>query len=86
MVLATGRVSNCRNSQIANRLEPFIRPSEKLRELPYETVFGTSGVLANSSLEIEDPFRRCSVQKQNTATPSIIKIQYFLNSLADRAM
>jgi hypothetical protein len=25
---ATGRVSDCRNSQIANHLEPFSRPSE----------------------------------------------------------
>jgi hypothetical protein len=33
--------------------------------------------LANLSLEIEYPFRRCSVQKQNTAVTSIIKIPYF---------
>jgi hypothetical protein len=28
IVLATGRVSDCRNSLITNRLEPFIRPSK----------------------------------------------------------
>jgi hypothetical protein len=55
-----------------------------LRELPSETVFGTSGVSANLSLEIEDPFRRCSIQKQNTAATSIVKILYFLNRLVDR--
>jgi hypothetical protein len=40
-------------------------------------VFGTFGVLANPSLEIEDPFRRCSVQKQNTAATSFIKNSVF---------
>jgi hypothetical protein len=49
----------------------------KLRELPSETVFRTSGVSANPSLEIKDPFCRRSVQKQNTAVMSIIKIPYF---------
>jgi hypothetical protein len=49
-------------------------------------VFRTSGVSANLSLEIEDPFHHCSVQKQNTATTSIIKIAYFLNRLADRVV
>jgi hypothetical protein len=49
-------------------------------------VFGTSGVSANLSLEIEDPFRRCSVQKQNTAATSIVKIPYFLNRLVDRVV
>jgi hypothetical protein len=49
-------------------------------------VFRTSGVSANLSLEIEDPFHRCSVQKQNTAATSIVKILYFLNRLADGRM
>jgi hypothetical protein len=49
-------------------------------------VFGTSGVSANPSLKIEDPFRRCSVQKQNTAAASIVKIPYFLNRLVDRVV
>jgi hypothetical protein len=49
-------------------------------------VFGTSGVSANPSLKIEDPFRRCSVQKQNTAATLIVKIPYFLNRLADRVV
>jgi hypothetical protein len=57
-----------------------------MRELPSEMVFGTFGVSANPSLEIEDPFRRCSVQKQNIAETSIIKILYFLNHLADRVL
>jgi hypothetical protein len=48
-----------------------------LRELPSKTVFGTSRVSANPSLEIEDPFHRCSVEKQNTTATSIIKIPYF---------
>jgi hypothetical protein len=46
----------------------------KLRELPTETVFGTSGVSMNPRLEIEDPFCRCSIQKQNSAATLIIKI------------
>jgi hypothetical protein len=37
-------------------------------------VFGTFGVLANLRLEIEDPFCRCSVQEQNSAATSIVKI------------
>jgi hypothetical protein len=49
-------------------------------------VFGTSGVSANLSLEIKDPFCRCSVQKQNTAATSIVKIPYFLNRLVDRVV
>jgi hypothetical protein len=49
-------------------------------------VFGTSGVSADLSLEIEDPFRRCSVQKQNTTAISIVKIPYFLNRLGDRVV
>jgi hypothetical protein len=57
-----------------------------MRELPSEMVFGTSGVSANPSLEIEDPFYRCSVQKQNTAATSMVKIPYFLNHLADRVI
>jgi hypothetical protein len=49
-------------------------------------VFGTSRVSTNLSLEIEDPFRRCSVQKQNTTTMLVVKILYFLNRLADRVV
>jgi hypothetical protein len=49
-------------------------------------VFRTFGVSANPSLEIEDPFCRCSVQKHNTAVTSIVKIPYFLNYLADRVI
>jgi hypothetical protein len=47
-------------------------------------VFGTSGVSSNPSLEIEDPFHRCSVLKQNTTAMLIAKILYFLNRLAGR--
>jgi hypothetical protein len=57
-----------------------------LRELPSEMVLGTSGVSANLRLEIEDSFRRCSVQKQNTAATSVVKIPYFLNRLVDRVV
>jgi hypothetical protein len=57
-----------------------------MRELSSETVFRTSIVSANPRLEIEDLFRRCSVQKQNTAATSIIKIPYLLNHLADRVV
>jgi hypothetical protein len=57
-----------------------------MRELTSKTVFGTSRVSANLSLEIEDPFHRCSIQKQNTAVTSIIKIPYFLKHLADRVV
>jgi hypothetical protein len=57
-----------------------------LRELSSEIVFRISGILANTSLEIEDPFHRCSVQKQNTATMSIVKIPYFLNRFVDRVI
>jgi hypothetical protein len=57
-----------------------------MREFPSEMVVGTSGVSANPSLEIENPFHRCSVQKQNTAATLIIKIPYFLNRLADRVI
>jgi hypothetical protein len=46
----------------------------------------TFGVSANPSLEIEDPFHRCSVQKQNTSATSIVNIPYFLNRLADRVI
>jgi hypothetical protein len=49
----------------------------KWRELLSETVFGTSRGLANPSLEIEDLFHRCSVQKQNTTSMLIVKIPYF---------
>jgi hypothetical protein len=45
--------------------------------------FGTFRVSTNPSLKIEDPFRRCFVQKQNTAATSVVKIPYFLNRLAD---
>jgi hypothetical protein len=45
-----------------------------LGELTFEIVFGTSGVSANPRLEIEDPLCRCSVQMQNSAVTSIIKI------------
>jgi hypothetical protein len=55
----------------------------KLRELSNEMVFRTSRVSANPSLEIEDPFLRCSVQEQNTAATSFVKILDFLNRLAD---
>jgi hypothetical protein len=58
----------------------------KPRELSSKTVFGTSRVLANPSLEIEDPFRRCSVQKQNIAVTSIVKLLYLLNHLVDRVV
>jgi hypothetical protein len=46
-------------------------------------VFETSGVSANPSLEIEDPFLRYSVQKQNTTATLIVKILYLLSCLAD---
>jgi hypothetical protein len=54
-----------------------------LRELPSEMVFGTSGVLANLRLEIEDPFYRRSVQEQNSAAMLIVKILYLINRLVD---
>jgi hypothetical protein len=57
-----------------------------MRELPFEMVFRTSGVLANPRLEIEYPFCHCSAQEQNSAPTSIIKIPYFLNHLADRVV
>jgi hypothetical protein len=37
-------------------------------------------------LETEDPFCRCSVQKQNSAATSIVKIPLLLNCLADRVV
>jgi hypothetical protein len=46
----------------------------KLRELSSEMVFRTSRVLANLRWEIEDPFRRCSAQKQNSTATSMVKI------------
>jgi hypothetical protein len=57
-----------------------------MRELPSKMVFGTCGVSANPSMEIEDPFRCCSEQKQNTAATSIVKIPYLLDYLADRVV
>jgi hypothetical protein len=57
-----------------------------MRELPSEMVFGNSRVLANPSLEIEDPFCRCSVQKQNTAATLMVKIPYLLYPLVDRVI
>jgi hypothetical protein len=57
-----------------------------MRELLSKMVFRTSRVSANLSLEIEDLFRRCSVQKQNTAVTPIVKILDFLNHLADRVV
>jgi hypothetical protein len=57
-----------------------------MSKFPFETVFGTLGVLANPSLEIEDPFRRGSVQKLNVAATSIVKLPYFLSCLADRVV
>jgi hypothetical protein len=49
-------------------------------------VFRTFTVSANLSLEIKDLFRRCFVQKQNTAATLIIKIPYFLSCLAERVI
>jgi hypothetical protein len=57
-----------------------------MRELSSETVFGTSGVSANLRLEIEDPLCRCSVQVQNSAATSIVKIPQLLNHLVDRVV
>jgi hypothetical protein len=65
--------------QIGNWLEPLNKPSEKLRDLPFEMVFGTSGVSANPRLEIENLFSRCSAQEQNSAATSIVKIPHVLN-------
>jgi hypothetical protein len=59
---------------------------QKVLRVSFRNGIRTSGVLANPSLEIEDPFRRCSVQKQNTTVTSIVKIPYFLNRLADRVI
>jgi hypothetical protein len=42
--------------------------------LSTKTVFGPSGVSVNPRLEIEDLFHRCSVQKQNSAAMTIVKI------------
>jgi hypothetical protein len=57
-----------------------------MRGLSSKTVFGTSVVLANPRLEVEDLFRLCSVQKQNSAATSIVKIPYLLTHLADRVV
>jgi hypothetical protein len=57
-----------------------------MKALSSKTLFRTSGVSANPRLEIEDPFHRYSVQKQNTAALSIVKIPYLLNLLADRVV
>jgi hypothetical protein len=49
-------------------------------------VLGTSRVSANPRLETENSLCRCSVQEQNSAATSIVKIPYFLNCLADRVV
>jgi hypothetical protein len=76
-VSTTGRVSNYCNSQIANRLDPFNGQLESWEScLPKRYL--------RLQEEIEDKFRRCSAQKQNTAATSIVKIPYLLIRLADR--
>jgi hypothetical protein len=49
-------------------------------------VFGTSQVLANPRLEIEDLLYRCSVKVQNSAATSIVKILQHLNRLVDKVV
>jgi hypothetical protein len=58
----------------------------KAERVAFQNGIRDFGVSANLSLEIEDPFSRCSVQKEKTAAALIIKILDFLNRLADRVV
>jgi hypothetical protein len=49
-------------------------------------VFGTSRVSANPRLEIEYVLCHCSIQVQNSAATSIVKIPQLLHHLADRVV
>jgi hypothetical protein len=76
----------CQKYCFSDRLEPFLRPSGSGNSCLPKWYLRLSEFQPIRVWKIEDPFRRCSVQKQNTPVMSIIKIPYFLNRLADRVV